>query len=365
VEFALKESEETYRALFENAGDAIFLTDLEGKILKVNQKANEMLDFSQGELEELSIFDITVHEELDEVRKHMEQLLKGMHLQPYTRHYLKKSGETLPTENNTVLVTDGSGTARFFQIISRDITERIQAEDDQLQLLEEIRRSNVQMRNIALRLQEVEELERHELASVLHDRVGQNLTGLNLNLKILQNQINGDSGPEIHKRLADSLEMVEETTHKIRDVMADLNPPILDEYGLMAAIKWYSNDFSNRTRIVTKVSGDKTDLALDIRVQKILFRLIQESLNNVAKHAQAKQVEITVTSEAEYVKLAVKDDGIGFDTEESKKPSLEPHWGLLSMQQRAASIGAELVINSAPGMGTEVCIQIRREYHDD
>jgi PAS domain S-box-containing protein len=360
VETALKESEETYRVLFENAGDAIFLTDLEGKIIKVNQKANELLGFNHGELESLSILDVTISDEINDVYQNMDQLLRGIRLRPYIRHYLKKTGEVLSTENNTVLVTDGGGKPKFFQNISRDITERIKAEQAQLELLEEIRRSNEQMRTLALRLQEVQEQERQELSTVLHDRVGQNLTGLNLNLKILQNQINGDSGPEIHKRLADSLQIVEETTHKIRDVMADLNPPILDEYGLMAAIKWYSSDFANRTGIATKVSGDKADLEMDTSVQMVLFRLVQESLNNVAKHAQAKQVEIKVISEPDDISITIKDDGRGFIPEQAKTRTLEPHWGLLSMQQRATSIGAELAINSKPGMGTEVCIKVRR-----
>ncbi len=362
VETAIRESEQTYRALFENAGDAIFLTSMDGKILQVNQKSAELLGFSRAELQALSIQDITVPEELADIRMNMDILIKGSRLMPYVRHYLKKSGEVVPTENNTVLVTDADGKPRFFQNISRDITERIKAEQAQVQLLEEIRKSNVQMRNLALRLQEVQELERRELATVLHDRVGQNLTGLNLNLKILQNQLQPENNAEIQKRLSDSLMIVEETTHKIRDVMADLNPPVLDEYGLMAAIKWYSGDFSNRTGIATQVSGDKSDLQLDPSVEKILFRLVQESLNNVAKHAQASRAEIGVRNTGEMVNLTVKDNGQGFDSHDIKGISMEPHWGLLSMQQRAASIGAELVIDSAIGKGTEVCVTFRRNH---
>ncbi len=365
VETALRESERTYRALFENAGDAIFLTDSEGRIMQVNQKSAELLGFTRAELQALSILDITVPGELIDVMRNMDRLKNGYHLLPYVRHYLKKSGEVLPTENNTVLVMDADGKPMFFQIISRDITERIKAEQAQYRLLEEIRRSEEQMRDLAFRLQEVQELERRELATVLHDRVGQNLTGLNLNLKILQNHLQPDNKSEIQKRLNDSLMIVEETTHQIRDVMADLNPPVLDEYGLMAAIKWYSGDFSNRTGIATQVSGDKADLDLEPRVEKILFRLVQESLNNVAKHAQASRAEIGVKINSEMVSLTVKDNGQGFDAHHIDGIASEPHWGLLSMQQRAASIGAELVVDSSIGAGTEVCVTVRRNQHVD
>jgi signal transduction histidine kinase len=114
------------------------------------------------------------------------------------------------------------------------------------QRTEELRQSNEQMRTLALLLQELEEAERQELAVELHDRVGQNLTGLNLNLKILQDQLLPGCGPEIHRRLDESLNIVEETTHRIRDVMSDLYPPVLDEYGLLAAIKWYGADFGSQ-----------------------------------------------------------------------------------------------------------------------
>lgn len=365
VENALRESEETYRALFENAGDAIFMTNLEGKILEANHKAAQLFGFSQTELRSLSILDLTVPEEYSDVRWNMEKLIMGTRLFPYIRHYLKRSGEILPTENNTVLVTDADGNPRFFQNISRDITERLKAEQAQNQLMAEIRRSNEQMRDLALRLQEVQELERQELATILHDRVGQNLTGLNLNLKILQNQLQVDFNGEIQKRLAQSSKMVEETTHMIRDVMADLNPPVLDEYGLMAAIKWYSGDFSSRTGISTHVNGGKFDPGLAPGVERILFRLVQESLNNIAKHAQASRVEISLRSAKEIVSVTIKDNGIGFDPLEIKKSTSEPHWGLLSMQQRAASIGATLAIDSTPGLGTQVSVKIRRNHHDD
>ncbi len=361
VEAELRDREQTYRALFENAGDAIFLTSVDGKILHVNSKACELLGYSQAELESKSIFDVILPEELAHVRENIELLSKGGRLRPYIRYYLKKSGEVLPAENNTVMVRDADGKPKFMQNIARDISERIKAERAQVQLLGQIRQSNEQMRNLALRLQEVQELERQALAAVLHDRVGQNLTGLNLNLKILQNQLQDGSGSEVRKRLADSLTLVEETTHKIRDVMADLNPPVLDEYGLVAAVKWYCGDFTTRTGITAHVSSSKDEQRLDGSVERILFRLVQEALMNVAKHAQASQVLVSVESNQDAVNVMVKDNGVGFDPQAAKVATSEPHWGLLSMQRKAASIGADLSIESTPGVGTTVSINVRRQ----
>lgn len=365
AEVALRESEQTYRALFENAGDAIFLTDMEGRIIKANQKAADLLGFSQQELLSLSIFDVTALDDRLMVKRFREKLLNGEQVPNFIRRYVKHSGEIMPTENNLVLVRDALGSPKFFQNIARDITERLHAERAQAQLLDEIKQSNEQMRSLALQLQEVQESERKELAVELHDRVGQNLTGLNLNLKILQNQLQSDHQPELQKRLDDSLQMVEETTHKIRDVMADLNPPVLDEYGLSAAVKWFGGEFASKTGISMHVSADKFEPRLPSSVEKILFRLVQESLNNVAKHAQASHVTISLKSSKDSVSLMIKDNGLGFDPLAVREPTLQPHWGLLSMQQRASSIGATLVIDSTPGAGTRVYVRLRRNQHAD
>jgi signal transduction histidine kinase len=147
--------------------------------------------------------------------------------------------------------------------------------------------------------------------------------------------------------------------------MADLNPPVLDEYGLAAAIKWYCSDFTNHSGIATNVNGGKYGPRLSPSVEKILFRLVQESLNNVAKHAQASKVDIDIASENGSLEITVKDNGTGFDLNETNGRQQEPHWGLLSMQRRAASIGADLSIRSTPDVGTEVCIKVRRNQNDD
>ena len=226
--------------------------------------------------------------------------------------------------------------------------------------MQEIKQSREQLRSLAFRLQEVQEFERRQIAAELHDRVGQNLTGLNLNLQIIENQLNpGTNGP-VRSRLVDSLKLVEKTTRQVRNVMADLHPPALDEYGLISALQWYCEDYSQRTGIAARVIGDEFEPRLPANIEMVLFRLVQEALNNVAKHARASQVVIVAESTPDTACLKVEDDGRGFDLKTFHIPNGEPHCGLIHMQQRAASIGAQLNIASAPGQGTQISIQITR-----
>jgi PAS domain S-box-containing protein len=360
AELALQESMQTYQVLFENAGDAIFLLNLKGKIQQANQKAADLLGYSREELQVLTIRDIVIPEEYQDAEQKLNYILNGHSIPPYVRYLRNRAGKVFPVEANLVLVHDGDGQPKFFQSIVRDISERIKAEQAQNQLIEEIKQSREQLRALALRLQEAREFERRQIAAELHDRVGQNLTGLNLNLQIIRNQLNSESKPAVHSRLIDSLKLAEETTRQVRDVMADLQPPLLDEYGLVSALNWYAGIFSQRTGITAAVIGDEFDPRLPPGKEMALFRMVQEALNNVVKHAQATQVMVLVESNGAEGCLTVEDDGQGFDPQAMNAAGNPPHWGFLTMQQRAVSLGGQIVIDSAPGQGTRVSVRFER-----
>jgi signal transduction histidine kinase len=247
----------------------------------------------------------------------------------------------------------------------RDISARKQAEQEQKQLLDQIQNSREQLLALTHRLQEVQEYERRQIAAELHDRVGQNLTGLNLNLQIIKDQMNSAASPALHSRLEDSQQLLEETTRQVRDVMADLRPPMLDEYGLVSTLHWYCGIFSRRTGIATRVIGDELNPRLPARDETALFRIVQEALNNVIRHANANEVLIILESLDEAACLIVKDNGRGFITPTTEVPAGQAHWGLLNIEQRAASIGGELAIDSAPGKGTKLSIILRRSNDED
>jgi two-component system sensor histidine kinase UhpB len=147
--------------------------------------------------------------------------------------------------------------------------------------------------------------------------------------------------------------------------MLDLHPPVLDEYGLVSALYWYCANFSQRTGIAARVVGEEFEPRLPRDDELVLFRLVQEALNNVAKHARATQVEIVVESSEGAACLIIQDDGQGFDPQALNAPTDQPHWGLINMQQRAVSIGAQLAVDSAPGQGTQVSVVLRRSQDED
>jgi two-component system sensor histidine kinase UhpB len=155
----------------------------------------------------------------------------------------------------------------------------------------------------------------------------------------------------VRVRLSDSLALVEGTLQTIEDVMAELRPPLLDEYGLAAALGWYAAEYSKRTGIRVEVH-DPDELArnLSLEAAVALFRIAQEALTNIAKHSHASNARISIHNEAGELVLAISDDGDGFDA-----ARLAPtRWGVTTMRERVAAIGGRLDIESAPGGGTTV-----------
>jgi PAS domain S-box-containing protein len=203
------------------------------------------------------------------------------------------------------------------------------------------------LRALTRRLVQAEETERRRIARELHDRVGQNLSALNINLDILLGHL-GEG--ELRRRLEDSLKLVDGTLQSIENVMADLRPALLDEYGLAAALEWYGKEYSQRTGIRVAIAARQGDNGLRPEASVALFRIAQEALNNAAKHSSAKRITVELEERDGELVLSVSDDGKGFDPLNAPRG----RWGMTTMRERAEAAGGRLSVDSAPGSGTTV-----------
>jgi signal transduction histidine kinase len=222
----------------------------------------------------------------------------------------------------------------------------------------------LQIARVSRRMVDVQEAERREVANRLHDMVGQKLTALSLNLNIVKGQLLPSQATPTGLRLDDSLRLVEETTESIRDVMAELRPAVLDDFGLAAVLRWYADQFTQRTGVATSVVEQGPRRRLSSTAEHALFRMVQNALANVAKHAHADKVLVTLQMAPRLTCLSVADDGEGFDAAALPQPAFDHGWGLMIMRERAAAIGARLTIESAPGHGTKVVITLSEDTDD-
>jgi signal transduction histidine kinase len=239
------------------------------------------------------------------------------------------------------------------------VADQIAVAIEKAQLFEAISHQRHQLSYLAARLTEAEETERQRLARELHDQIGQNLLGLSINLSIIGAQIpNNGAAKQARSCLQDSLALVEQTTERIRAVMADLRPPVLDDYGLMAALRWYGDQVAKRTGISVEVRGEEGNTHLSASTEMALFRVAQEALTNVSKHAQATQVSITLERHNGTQRLVVADNGQGFDATHKTTPDEDGGWGLLIMAERAEALGGRFWIESQPARGTRVIVEV-------
>src|SRR3989442_532174 len=243
---------------------------------------------------------------------------------------------------------DASGAVIGVGGVATDITEQRNSEAA-------LRAAADNLQALTRRLVEAEEAERRRIARELHDRVGQNLSALNINLDLA---LGAAGASPVRRRIEDSVSLVDATLQSIESVMAELRPPLLDEYGLGAALGWYAEEFSRRTGIAVALR-DGEDAAAGLRPEAAvaLFRIAQEALNNVAKHAGARQVRIELAPAAEEIVIRLADDGAGLDPAGAAPGK---RWGMKAMRERAEAAGGRLEVDSAPGEGTIVRASVRR-----
>ena len=259
---------------------------------------------------------------------------------------LRRNGEEFPIEASISTTTENG--QRFFTVILRDVTDRARNE-------EALRKSREELREFSMAANSVREQEKSRIARELHDELGQALTALKIDVGFLKERL-ASQGGEVAMKLASMQVLLDGTVAAARRISADLRPLMLDDLGLVAACDWLVTNFTQRTGIHCEFTMGGGDLDLPDPYATAIFRVLQESLTNVAKHANASQVEATLTREGEQVTLAVRDNGKGFDMNDPRKPN---SFGLLGLRERAYLLGGDASVSSAPGKGTTVEIQLR------
>ena len=258
---------------------------------------------------------------------------------------LRRNGEEFPLDASiSHIVEEGE---HFFTVILRDVTERVQNE-------EALRESREEIRNLALAASAVREQEKSRIARELHDELGQALTALKIDVTWLREHLRG--GPDsMLAKLTSMQVLLDGTVAAARRISSDLRPLMLDDLGLVAACEWLAHNFQQRTGTPCELVLGRGELDLRDPYATAVFRVMQESLTNVAKHAEASQVEATLERSGETVTLTVRDNGRGFDTSAPRK---QGSYGMVGLRERAYLLGGDIHIESAPGQGTLVEMRI-------
>lgn len=217
-------------------------------------------------------------------------------------------------------------------------------------------------------LVEAQEQERKTLATELHDRIGQNLSALSMNLSLnqalLSARLPAEAAAPVLERIQDSMALLERTTEMVRGLMEELHPALLEQYGLDVALRWYAGEFAGRTGVRTRSeAGERGERSerfprLRAKVEMTLFRVVQEALTNVAKHAGAGEVIVALRHNVGGIELQVADDGVGIAPERLRQSAAGSGWGLNIMTERVRAIGAQLRIEPAAGKGTSIVVAV-------
>jgi signal transduction histidine kinase/DNA-binding response OmpR family regulator len=218
-------------------------------------------------------------------------------------------------------------------------------------LFEQVRDDRERLQALSSRLIEAQELERRHIAYELHDEIGQVLTAVKINLQALQRSLKATADPHV---IQENITIVDGAMQHVRNLALDLRPSLLDDLGLLAALRWYLDRQSQRTGIPIGFVCEAFESVLLPQLETVCFRIVQEALTNITKHAKAKHVTVRLNLQDDELSLTIRDDGIGFDVQIARERAARgSSLGLLGMEERAALVGGQLKILSRLGHGTE------------
>ena len=344
AEYALKVSELRYRRLFEAAQDGILILNADsGTIDDVNPFLTDLLGYSRKQMLGNKLWDIVPFKNVDASKTEFRELQREAYVRYEDVPLETRDGRAINVEFvSNIYQVNGD---RVVQCNIRDITQRRQAE-------EKLKAYSRKLLVLSRRLVEAQETERRNIARELHDEIGQALTVMQLNLQAM---LQSSGSEALSPRLSESLAVVEHVLEQVHDISLNLRPLILDDLGLEPALRWFTRRQAALVGLQARFHADPLAQRLDPVIETECFRVAQEALTNVVRHAKAKTLNVELREEAGELHLRVRDDGIGFDVGDVREQAARgASLGLLSMEERAALAGGGLEFNSAKGLGTEV-----------
>ncbi|ALA60355.1 PAS domain-containing sensor histidine kinase [Nitrospira moscoviensis] len=358
---ALRAKDEQYRLLVMQANDILYRTDPIGRLTLVNPTATRITQYTEDELLGRRFTELIRPDRRDEAERfYGRQFVRKRRNTYHELPVVAKDGSEVWIGQHVQLLEEG-GQVVGFQAVARDITERKAAEERLRRSEQRLRERMEEVRLLSGRLATVQEEERTRIARELHDELGVRLSCMKIDLASLLSsaQALAESAPrtQMTDRMRGMVVQVEETIAAVHRLVSELRPAILDDLGLVAAIDWQCQDFQNRTKIVCTFTAGSEEIALEPEQATALFRICQEALTNIARHARATAATVRLDRTDDGVRLEAADNGVGIPEE---KIAARQSLGLLGMRERLARFGGELSIQGTPGRGTVVVATLPR-----
>jgi PAS domain S-box-containing protein len=332
-------------------------TDAHGKIKLMNKVAEVETGWKADEVTGSDINEILKladENTKEQINTPITRLFNDDHEQDITKTAIlidKESKEKLIAGTASWIKDDKNVTAGIV-VVFRDITKQRNVEKERERLFKKVSLAQERLKVVSKRLLEVQESERRHIARELHDEIGQILTAIKINI---QTAFKLAGSEKIETHLNEGVELIEEALFQVRKLSIDLRPSMLDDLGLVPALRWYVDRQSVRAGISAKVNVDESIMRLPSEIEITCFRVAQEALTNIIKHSQATHVDIMLYYEEGDLHLKIVDDGVGFNFFAAVQRSLKGEsMGILGMQERVELIGGKIKINSKAGNGTTV-----------
>jgi PAS domain S-box-containing protein len=344
AEQKLRESEEKYRSIFNAAKDAIIIVDHDtGRILDVNESACKLYGFTLEEMLKLKVADTSAEPEetLGGIRAEVNEIP--------LRYHKKQDGTVFPVEISASFYSQNG--RRLITAVVRDITARKRAE-------EALRSSQQKLRYLTSKLITAQEQEQKRISKELHDELGQALLALKLQTRSIEQKL-GNRNPGLRSKCLEMLAYIDEVVENVHRLSRDLSPLILENLGLSSALRWLVEDVSKRSRVEYSIEVQDIEGIFTPSSQILIYRIFQECLTNIAKHAQASQMSLFIQRKRGSVVFRVEDNGRGFDPDRVVQGGVVNRGlGLTAMDERVRMLGGTLKIDSSEAAGTKVTFEI-------